>query len=75
MKSEEFEYKEYDWEREYEVLAERAQEYAYQQLERDSQGIKAINYYRPALKYKITCNNKTGYSILPKREYVAASFL
>lgn len=58
MKSEEFEYKECDWEREYEVLAERAQEYAYQQLERDSQGIKAINYFRPVLKCKITRNNK-----------------
>lgn len=58
MKSEEYEYKEYDWEREYEVLAQRAQEYAYQQLERDSQGIKAINYYRPAINYKTICNNK-----------------
>lgn len=45
MKSEEYEYKEYDWEKEYEVLAERAQEYAYQQLERDTLSCPCVPWF------------------------------
>ena len=53
-----YEYESPDWDKESEILIERAEEYAYQQLERDCQGIKAVNYNRPYWKYKPKSESK-----------------